>query len=186
MKKTVHIHIDYTNLPKNHFFIITTTHPTIFNTIINSIIPRITIFVNPTDKPLEIYKGIRLNTIYKFAETTYFLTNTSKVTTTLTVAITIFTEPLSQAQRDIILGFRYQHISLSSPAFSDRIATINTEFTFILEIEVELTYNPFSFIVSNRATPDLADTLSYISIRSDSPTPFTEMIYTIIEKANTI
>jgi len=108
------------------------------------------------------------------------------VTTTLTVAITIFTEPLSQAQRDIILGFRYQHISLSSPAFSDRIATINTEFTFILEIEVELTYNPFSFIVSNRATPDQADTLSYISIRSDSPTPFTEMIYTIIEKANTI
>src|SRR6266699_3228268 len=96
LKETVYIHIDYTSFPKGRSFIMTTTHPVVFNIIIDSITPRITILANPTDKPLEIYKSIHLNTIHKFAKTVYFLTNASKVVTALAAATTTLTEPLSQ------------------------------------------------------------------------------------------
>ena len=118
-KKTVHIYIDYTNLSKGRSFIIITTHPIVFNTIIDSIIPRIAMFVNPIDKLLEIRKSIRLNTIYKFVETIYFLINTSKIATALVATTITFIEFLLQAQRDIILDFRYQYILLSLLAFFD-------------------------------------------------------------------
>ena len=75
---------------------------------------------------------------------------------------------------------------MSLPAFSDQIVAINAEFIFILEIEVELTCNLFSSTISDRAAFNQADALSYISVRSDSPTPFTDIVHTIIEKANTI
>ena len=96
-KETVHIRVDYTNLPKGRFFIMTTTHPTIFNVITDSTTPRITVFVNLIDKPLKICKGIRLNIIYKFVKTIYFLTNAFKVAIALAVATTTFIEPLLQA-----------------------------------------------------------------------------------------
>ena len=95
LKKTGYIRIDYTNLSKSRFFIMTTTHPTVSNTITDSITPRIAIFVNLTDKPLEIRKGIRLNIIYKFVKTVYFLTDTFKMATVLAITTIIFSEPLS-------------------------------------------------------------------------------------------
>ncbi len=52
-------------------------------------------FINPTDKPLEIYKDICLNIIYKFVKTVYFLTDASKVAIALTAATITFSEPLS-------------------------------------------------------------------------------------------
>jgi len=46
------------------------------------------------DKPLKIYKGIRLNIIYKFVETVYFLTDAFKVATVLITTTTTLSEPL--------------------------------------------------------------------------------------------
>jgi len=46
-----------------------------------------------------------------------------------------------------MLSFRYQYISLSSLAFSDRIVAMGVEFTLILEMEVKLICNPSSFII---------------------------------------
>jgi hypothetical protein len=94
-KETVYIRIDYTNLPKDRSFIMIATYLAISNTIIDSTTPRIAIFVNPTDKPLEIYKDTRLDTIYKFAKTVYFLIDTFKMATALAIATTTLTEPLS-------------------------------------------------------------------------------------------
>ncbi len=71
-----------------------TIHLVIFNIIINSTTPKIAVFVNPIDKPLKICKGIRLNIIYKFDKTIYFLTDTFKIATALTVTTTMFSEPL--------------------------------------------------------------------------------------------
>ncbi len=93
-KETVYIRVDYTNLSKGRSFMMTAIYPIVFNTITNSTIPRITMFVNPIDKPLEICKDIRLNIIYKFVETVYFLTDASKMVTVLAVATTTFTKPL--------------------------------------------------------------------------------------------
>jgi len=94
-KETVYICVDYTNFSKGRSFIMTTTYPTVFNAITDSITPRIAMFVNPIDKPLEIRKDTRLDIIHKFVETVYFLTDVSKVATVLTTATTTFTEPLS-------------------------------------------------------------------------------------------
>ncbi len=69
-------------------------HSTVFNTITDSITPRIAMFVNLMDKPLKIYKGIRLNIIYKFVETVYFLTDAFKVATVLITTTTTLSEPL--------------------------------------------------------------------------------------------
>ena len=93
-KKTVYICIDYTNFPKGRSFIITAIYPVVFNVIIDSITPRIVVFVNSTDKLLEICKGIRLNIIYKFVKTIYFLTDVFKMATVLAATITMFFEPL--------------------------------------------------------------------------------------------
>ncbi len=185
-KETVHVRVDYTSLPKGRSFMMTATHPAVSNAITDSTTPRIAMLANPTDKPLEIRKGTRLGTIHEFAETAYFLTDASKVATALAAATTTLTEPLSQAQRDVMLGPRYQHISLSSPAFSDRIAAMGAEFTLTPEMEAELTCNPSSSTVSDRAAPDQADALSYIPVRSDSSTPLTDMVHAIIEGKNTI
>jgi hypothetical protein len=93
-KETVHVYVNYTNLPKGRSFIITTIYLTIFNAITDSTIPRIAMFANPTNKPLEIRKGICLGIIYKFVETAYFLIDAFKVATALAVATTTFTELL--------------------------------------------------------------------------------------------
>ena len=70
-------------------------HLAVFNIITDFTTPRIAMFANPTDKPLEIRKGIRLGIIHKFVETVYFLIDVSKVATALAVATTTFIEPLS-------------------------------------------------------------------------------------------
>ncbi len=186
LKETVHIRIDYTNFPKDRSFIMITTYPAIFNIIIDSTTPRIAMLANSIDKPLKIYKGTRLNIIHKFVKTAYFLTDTFKMAIALVAATITLSKPLSQAQRDIILGLRYQYISLNSLTFSDQIVTIDAKFTLTLKMEVKLTYNPSSSTTSNRATPNQTDTLFYILIRFDSSTPFTDIIYTIIERKNTI
>ncbi len=94
LKEIVYIRVDYINLLKGRFFIMTTTHPTVFNIIINSTIPKILIFVNPTDKLLKIYKDIYLNIIYKFIKTIYFLIDIFKMATALTITTIILFEPL--------------------------------------------------------------------------------------------
>ena len=71
-----------------------TIYPTISNIITDFTTLKIAMFVNLTNKPLKIYKDIRLNIIYKFIETAYFLINTSKIAITLAVTTTTFTEPL--------------------------------------------------------------------------------------------
>ena len=63
---------------------------------------------------------------------------------------------------------------------------MGVEFILILKIEVELTYNPFLSIIFDRTTFDQIDTFSYIPIQSDSFTPFTDIVYTIIERKNII
>ena len=118
-KETVYVRVDYTSFPKGHSFIMTAIHLAVSNAITDSIIPKIAIFVNLTDKLLEIRKNIRLDIIYKFVETAYFLTDAFKVATALAITTITLIEPLSQAQRDIILGLRYQYISLNLSAFSD-------------------------------------------------------------------
>jgi hypothetical protein len=111
-------------------------------------------FVNPTNKSLEIYKGTRLGIIHKFAKIVYFLIDASKMATALVIATTMFIEPLSQAPRDVILGPRYQYISLSLPAFSNQIVVMGVEFTFTPKMKTELIYDPSLFVVSNRAIFD--------------------------------
>jgi hypothetical protein len=93
-KETVYIRVDYTSFPKGRFFIITIIYPVVSNTIIDFTISRIVMLANPTDKPLEIYKGIRLDTIYEFVEIVYFLIDTFKVATALAIATTTLIEPL--------------------------------------------------------------------------------------------
>ncbi len=93
-KETIHIHIDYTNFSKGRSFIITAIYPVIFNIIINFIILRIAMFVNPIDKSLKICKDIRLNIIYKFIETIYFLIDAFKVVIALVTTTTTFSESL--------------------------------------------------------------------------------------------
>ncbi len=63
---------------------------------------------------------------------------------------------------------------------------MGVEFMFTLEIEVELIYNPFLSIVFNRVAFDQINAFSYISVRSNFSTPFTDIIYTIIEGKNII
>jgi hypothetical protein len=63
---------------------------------------------------------------------------------------------------------------------------MGAEFILTLEMEVKLTYNPFLSTIFDRATPNQTDILSYILVRSDSLTPFINIMYTIIEGANTI
>ncbi len=63
---------------------------------------------------------------------------------------------------------------------------MDAEFTFTLKMEVELTYNPSSSIVSDWVTLDQIDIFFYISVRSNSSTLFTDIVYTIIEGKNTI
>ncbi len=94
LKKTVYIYVNYTNLSKGRSFIMIAIHPTISNIIIDSIIPRIAIFVNFINKPLKIRKDIHLNIIYKFVKTIYFLIDIFKMITVLTTTITILFEPL--------------------------------------------------------------------------------------------
>src|SRR6266566_8935411 len=89
-KETVYIRIDYTSFPKGRSFIIIAIHPAVSNIIIDFIIPRIVMFVNPIDKPLKICKGIHLDTIHEFVETVYFLIDASKVAIALAVATTTF------------------------------------------------------------------------------------------------
>ncbi len=83
------------NFPKGRSFIMITIYPAVFNVITDFIIPRIVMFVNPIDKLLKICKGIRLNIIYTFVETVYFLIDAFKMAIILTVTTTILSEPLS-------------------------------------------------------------------------------------------
>jgi|SRR6266566_923247 len=94
LKEIVHIRVDYTSLPKGRSFIMTTIYPAVFNIITDFITLKIAILINFTDKPLKIRKGIRLNIIYEFVETVYFLTDISKVIIALVIATITFTEPL--------------------------------------------------------------------------------------------
>ncbi len=93
-KETVYVRVDYTSFPKGRFFIMITIHPIVFNIIINFIILKIAMFVNLINKLLKIYKGIRLDIIYKFVKTIYFLTDVFKMATVLAATITMFFEPL--------------------------------------------------------------------------------------------
>ncbi len=158
LKETVHVRIDYMSLPKGRFFIMTTTHPIVSNAITDSTTLRIAMLVNPV----------------------------FKVAIALAVATITLSEPLSQVQRDVMLSPRYQYISLSLSAFSNQIVVISAKFILILKIEIDLIYNPFSSAAFNRAILDQADVFSYIPIRSDSSTLFTDIMYTIIERKNII
>ncbi|SRR6266699_947363 len=93
-KETVHIRVDYISFSKGCYFIMIVIYPAVFNVIMDFIIPKIVVFANPMDKSLEIYKGIRLNIIHKFAEIVYFLINTFKMVIVLTVATITLFEPL--------------------------------------------------------------------------------------------
>ena len=186
LKETVHVRIDYMSLPKGRFFIMTTTHPIVSNAITDSTTLRIAMLVNPIDKPLKICKGICLSIIHEFTKTIYFLIDVFKVAIALAVATITLSEPLSQVQRDVMLSPRYQYISLSLSAFSNQIVVISAKFILILKIEIDLIYNPFSSAAFNRAILDQADVFSYIPIRSDSSTLFTDIMYTIIERKNII
>jgi len=94
-KKTVYIRVDYTSLLKGRFFMMIAIYPAVSNVITDFTTLRIVMFVNLTDKPLKICKGIRLNIIHKFVETVYFLIDAFKVAIALATTTTTFSEPLS-------------------------------------------------------------------------------------------
>ncbi len=90
--KTVHIRINYINLPKRHSFIITATHPATIHTVLNNNTPKIAILTNPTKKRLKLNKNIRLKTIHKYINTTYIITNIIKIFIVMTTASSIFSD----------------------------------------------------------------------------------------------
>src|SRR6266699_4387567 len=137
-EETIYAQVDYIGLSKGRSFIMTRIYPTASNAILDSTTFRIAILVNHTKKALKIDKSMRIATIYKCVDTAYLMASTSGMLTTLTAVSTTIFEPPSSVQRDIILGFRYQHVNLIGSSFQNGITAVNSEFTITLEIEAKL------------------------------------------------
>ena len=110
--ETVYMRVNYTGLPKRRSFIMTATYPTAVHTVLDNNILRITILTNPIKKRLEFNKNIRLETIYKCADTVYIMADISKVFAAVATASSVLSDPFSAAQKETIFGNRYQNVNL--------------------------------------------------------------------------
>src|SRR6266566_1562197 len=92
-RETVHIRVNYTDLPKRRSFVMTTIYPAAVYTVLDSKIPKIAILANPTKKRLELNKNIQLGTIYKYVDTTYIIADISKVFVVMATTSSILSDP---------------------------------------------------------------------------------------------
>ena len=75
----------------------TATYPAISNVILDFNMLRIVIFVNPIVKLLKISKDTRLDTIYKYIDTTYIFIDSIWTFAVLAIVSPIVSEPFSTA-----------------------------------------------------------------------------------------
>jgi len=87
-KEIVYTRINYIGLPSKYNFIITKTHLTISNTILNVKTPKITILANLIKKTLKIGQRTHLDTIHKCVDTTFIFTDTIYIFATLSATTT--------------------------------------------------------------------------------------------------
>ncbi len=133
-----------------------TIYPAAIYIVLNNNIFKIIIFTNPNKKYLEFNKNIRLETIYKYIDITYIITNIIKIFTIMATTSSIFSDLFSTVQKETIFGNRYQNINLIIQLFEKNIELLvfGAEFTFTPEIEAMFIiessiYSPFSKIDSS-------------------------------------
>ncbi len=139
--ETVHIQINYTNLPKGRSFVMTATHLAVAHAVLDNNIPKIAILANPTKKRLELSKNIRLGTIHKCVDTTYIIADISKAFVVMATASSVLSDLFSAVQKETIFGNRYQNVNLIIQPFEKGIELpiFRAEFTLTPEIEAMFT-----------------------------------------------
>ncbi len=95
LEEIVYIRIDYIGLFKGRSFIIIRIYLTISNIILNSMILKIVILINPIKKALKIDKNIYIAIIYKCTDIAYFMIGNLGVFIVLTIVSTAISELLS-------------------------------------------------------------------------------------------
>jgi len=90
-------HINYTALPKGRSFVFTATNPAASNALVDNNTPYICLLTNPTDKPLQIMRNTHLGTIYKEANTAYFVANSSKALLAIAAVIELTPRDITRA-----------------------------------------------------------------------------------------
>src|SRR6266699_1331995 len=103
-KKTIHIQVNYIDLPKRYLFVITTIYSIIIYIVLNNNIPKIAILTNPTKKRLELNKNIQLETIHKYTDTVYIITDIIKAFIIITTIFSILSDPFSTIQKKTIFN----------------------------------------------------------------------------------
>jgi hypothetical protein len=153
----------------------TANHPAASSAILDSGTPRLAILANPTKKPLKINKNTRIGTIYKCIDTVYILIDVIYTLAVLAITPNISIKPLSPIQKDVILGSRYQHVSLANAPFEGDTPAINAKFTLTLEIEAKLI--AYDNIAASPPDDYLADLSLFVTTPSN--TSFEDAVYTI-------
>src|SRR6266566_2844051 len=91
-KEIIYIRIDYTGLLKGRSFIMIEIYPTILNVILDFIILKIAILINPIKKALKINKSTYIITIYKCTDTVYLIIGSLGIFAVLTTVLTVISE----------------------------------------------------------------------------------------------
>ncbi len=94
LREIVYIRVDYIGLSKGRSFIIIRVYSITSNIILDFIIFKIVILINPIKKALKIDKDIYIVTIYEYTDTMYFIIGSSKVFVILIVILITISELL--------------------------------------------------------------------------------------------
>jgi len=193
--ESTRVRVAYCGLPKGRSFMFSATHPAGVNALLDADTPRICLLTNSTEKTVKINKNTRLGTIHECADTAYILTDARKVASALAVAATLpgagTPSPLSDAQKDIVLGTRFseQNVPFSTPGEPGAIY-FNSEFTVTPDIEALLkmedtraeslsltAFPPCVTIASSDASLNASHDANYSASSTPSETPLSDVVY---------
>jgi len=90
--KTVYMRINYIGLSKRHSFVIIAIYPAVVYMVLDNNTLKIVILVNLIKKCLEFNKNIQLETIYKYIDIMYIMTDIIKIFITMTTTSSVLSD----------------------------------------------------------------------------------------------